>query len=152
MKEKPEIGKSVLFCIAGLIAYWLLLLVVGFILSLLFWLLLKIPVIKHLIALLFHLRGDTPDALVRLIAVIVAYSVVVWMLSRFCDLKSTEVLSLKLCGIVLFFFSFLFLIINIVVDNEIIVNVYSAIAACIMFLRGHKLKKEINTNEKGTDK
>ena len=143
MKEKPKIGKAVLFSIVGIVAYYICLFVLTLIVGFLFALLLNLPVIKHIVAFIFKTRGDTPDFFTVLLAVVLSYNAVVWMVSRFCDSKATEYLTLIVIGIVLLLSNILFLVINVINHSGIIGNILSGIAAVIMILRGVQIKNDL---------
>lgn len=135
-KQKPEVGKAILFSIVGLAAFYICYFVLALLLGLLFALLLNIPVLKNIIAFLFRLRGDTPDALVTIAAVYVSYSAIIWMLGRFCDIQETLFLSHRILGIILLVLNVLFLLVNISSGNSFFPNIVVGIAGFIMFLKG----------------
>ncbi len=141
MKEKPEVGKAILFSLVGIVAFILCEIVVTLVIGLLFALFLHIPILKNVVSFIFNIRGDTPDFLALLIGIVAAYNAVVWMISRFCNSKATESLSLEICGITLFVFHVLFFFVNLIGHNGITANILTLIAAFIMAMRGVSMKQ-----------
>lgn len=137
MKEKPEKGKSILFAIIALFAFYLCYFVVFLALGLLFTLLLKLPVINSILSFLFRVRGDSPDILCWIISTCTAYQAAVWMLHRFHDSEVSENLSLKITGIILIVLNIVFLIVNIISGSPFFPNICVGIAGFCMFRRGN---------------
>ena len=137
-KQKPEAGKSALFSIIGVVAFYISYFVLGLLLALFFGLLVNIPIIKNIVAFLFHLRGDSPDILVVLASTAFSYSGVGWMLGRFCDKPETLYLSRRILGIILLVMNILFLIINISEGNSFFPNIVVGVAGLIMFFSGRE--------------
>lgn len=134
--QKPEVGKAILFAIVALVAFYICYFVLALGISLVFGLLMEIPVIGGLVEHLFRVRGDSPGILAVLLAAGVAYSAVMWIIGRFCDIKPTENLTMKIAGILLLAFNILFLIINITGGQAVFPNIVIGIAGVIMLFKG----------------
>ena len=135
-KQKPSVGRAILFSIIGLAAFYISYLVLGFLLALLFGLLMRIPVIKDILAFLLRIRRDSPDVLIVLVAVYASCSAVSWMLGRFCDNTETLALSHRIFGIALLVLNILFLVINIKEGNKFFPNIIVGIAGVLMSFSG----------------
>ncbi len=130
--EKPEVGKSILFAIIGIVAFYTCLYILGLGLSFLFAFLFKIPVVSQWLSLIFQYRGDSPTVIVRLGSIILSFWAVRWMIRRFCSIQATKKLSLIICGAILFGLNVFFLVGNIIEGGEIGVNILIMIFALIM--------------------
>lgn len=135
-KQKPSVGKAILFSIIGLVAFYIAYFVLTLLLALLFGFLSKIPIIKDILAFLFRIRRDSPDVLIVLVAAYVSCSAVSWMLGRFCDTLETLALSHSIFGIMLLILNILFLVINIREGNTFFPNVIVGIAGLLMSFSG----------------
>ena len=135
-KEKPQVGRAVLFGVIALFAFYICYLVLATAVSFVFVLLYKIPIINRILAAIFRLRGDTPNVLAGFIAIVYSFSAVEWMLGRFCDIRATEKLSLIITGALLVLLNLLFLIVNVSSGDSIILNIVFCIAGIVMILRG----------------
>lgn len=122
-KEKPEVGKAILFAIIGVVAFYILSLILTIPLSFFFSLIVSIPVLRFLFTLFTWLKDSEYVRTITFIASAISISAISWMIKRFCDKHSTEVLSLKVCGIIIAVLNVIFLVINMRENAPIATNI-----------------------------
>lgn len=137
-REKPQVGRAILFGIIALFVFYVCYLVLTLAVSLVFTLLSKIPIINRLVAALFEIRGDSPSILAAFIAFIYSYSATEWVLGRFCDIRATEQLSWIITGVLLLILNALFLFSNISSGQPFILNIIFCICGIVMIVRGRQ--------------
>ena len=130
--QKAEIGKSILFSIIGVIAFYICLFVLGLALSFFFVFLFKIPIVSQWVSFIFSYRGDSPDVVIKLGSVILSALAVGWMIRRFCDIQATKKLSLIICSAILFAINTLFLVQNIMEGGNYPTNILIMIMSLVM--------------------
>ena len=139
-KEKPEIAKSVLFGIIGLIAFYLCYHFIYYLLALLFNILFSIPIISNITAFFFRARRDTPLFFTTVFSVFYSCEAVFWMIHRFSDFKATEKLALRICGVLMIVLNIICVILGII-DHEPLRQCIAFIIAGIAFI-GHGAKEK----------
>lgn len=139
MNEKPQTGKSILLSILALVVFFFSYIAVASILSVIFALLLQVPVISSILGFLFASRGDSPDILSIVIGVVAAYNLVVWMFGWVHKSSlASENLSLRITGTAILVLNIIFLIINLGEGTPFLGNIVCAVAGIVMRSRGKR--------------
>ena len=142
MKEKPEVGKAILFSFAALIAYYVCYFALAFIGALIFSVLAVIPIVNRLVDALFSIRGDSPSIAIVFFSVILSYQAAKWVIGRFCDYAATEKLALRITGALLLLYNILLVIRNISADISFFPNVLAIIAGIVMILGSNNVEQK----------
>lgn len=142
MKQKPEIGKAILFGLSSFIAYYICYFVLAFVSTLVFAVLAFVPVVNRIVDALFRMRGDSPSIFIVFMSVIFSYHAAKWVIERFCDYASTEKLSLRIAGVVLILYNVLLLVRNISSGVSFFPNILSSIAGIVLILSSNNLSQE----------
>lgn len=139
-EEKTSKVKAVLasipLSILGVFVIHLIYGLVNLIVSLVFWLISYIPIIKGVVGYLLALGDNTPDGFAMFIAAGVAYIGFMAISERIIKKPETKKLTLILTGIFLTVSNVLYVIINLAYNDPILGNVLLAIAGTIIFFRG----------------
>jgi hypothetical protein len=106
------------------------------IVSLLFWLISYIPIIKNIVRYLLTVGDNTADGFAMFVATMLAYLGFMATSEHVIKKGETKKFTLILTGIWLAVFNILFVIINLVYNDPILGNVLLAIAGTIIFFRG----------------
>jgi len=132
-KEKPEVGKAILFGIIGIVAFY----VVNFILSFAFAFLLawivKTPIFNIIFKWFTWLREDEYLYAAIVVSGILSALSVTWMIQRFCDDDNTEVLSVKIFAAILIVINLLLLFYNRKYGNPIFTNIFLGVVGICAF-------------------
>ena len=140
MSEKHTFSlASIPLSILGIFVIHLIYGLSNLLISLLFWLLSYIPVLKKLISWIFSTRGDTPDVFSATIAAIIAYYLFSLIVEQIIKKENTKKFTLILTGILAMIVNVLFVIINLIYSSPILVNVYLAIVGAILFFKGKNI-------------
>lgn len=140
MSEKHTFSlASIPLSILGIFVIHLIYGLSNLLISLLFWLLSYIPVLKKLISWIFSTRGDTPDVFATTIAAIIAYYLFSLIVEQIIKKENTKKFTLILTGILAMIVNVLFVIINLIYSSPILVNVYLAIVGAILFFKGKNI-------------
>ena len=135
-EKKPRVLRAIMTALLGLIifaaVYFLSYLIIGGIINLL----LKIPVIDKLLGWMFHLRGDTPDMMLSVLAPTIAYFVTMGVQESINKASSTRGLSCMLIGIIIMVIHILSIVINLIYGDGILKNIIQSIAGFIFFSSG----------------
>lgn len=136
--NKPSILKAVLFSLLALVIFYLVSEVLGLILSLIFAVMLMIPIIGNLAELLFKARGDDPASAILYFYLVAAYFITISILERIVKSIPTRKLATKLLGIYLIALNITFFILNLLGDGAAWVNVGFIIAGIAFIVKSAK--------------
>lgn len=140
MSEKHTFSlASIPLSILGIFVVHLIYGLSNLLISLLFWILSYIPVLKKLISWIFSTRGDTPNVFAATIAAIIAYYLFSLIVEQIIKKENTKKFTLILTGILAMIVNVLFFIINLIYSSPILVNVYLAIVGAILFFKGKNI-------------
>lgn len=140
MSEKHTFSlASIPLSILGIFVIHLIYGLSNLLISLLFWLLSYIPILKKLISWIFSTRGDTPNVFAATIAAIIAYYLFSLIVEQTTKKENTKKFTLILTGIFVMIVNVLFVIINLIYSSPILVNVYLAIVGAILFFKGKNI-------------
>lgn len=139
-QEKTGSIKSILasipLSILGALEVHLIYGLTNLIVSLLFWLISYIPIIKNIVGYLLMVGDNTADGFAMFVATMLAYLGFMATSEHVIKKGETKKFTLILTGIWLAVFNILFVIINLVYNDPILGNVLLAIAGTIIFFRG----------------
>ena len=140
MNEKPNILKAILLSFLALFVLFVVYLLTTMIVSVLFYVILKIPFIKTVIGWIFYKRGDSPTLFTTLFSVAMSYVAASGILGQLCKNTSTEGLALILTGSYLFLIQLISLIINIVYKEPFLINIFLIVSSISLIIRGKERK------------
>ena len=136
---KPSIPQGILFSLLGFVIFYLLCEIIGFILVLLYALILVIPIICDLLDLLFIARGDGPDIAIPTLYFSFSYFLTISLLERIVKNVHTLSLTLKLLGIYSIILNIIFLVLNVIGDGAWGVNIGFIISGFVFYFKSYKV-------------
>lgn len=140
MSEKSSKVGSVLasipLSILGALEVHIIFGLTNLIISLVFWLLLYIPILSSIVEWWFRIGENTPDMVAMFVAVMVAYICTNITATHIIKKTETRKLTLTLSGIYLIVFNAIFIIINLKYNDAILANVLLGIAGIAILYKG----------------
>jgi hypothetical protein len=140
LNQAKSILSAIPLSILGLFEVYLIYGLAVLIIALIFAAISYIPILSGLVDLLFRIREDTPDMFAMFIGAIIAYVCSVEITERIVKNTATRKLTLTLTGIYLIVFNVLFLIINVIANNNALPNLSLGIAGIAIFVKGKNLE------------
>lgn len=132
--QTPKIFKGILFSIISLVIFYLANTIIALLLSLIFSLLLEIPVVGNLINFFLKIGDNTLDAFVLAISVLISYMITSAFVGVADKEAPTRKLVLKILGIACIALNVIFLIFNLISGEPVYANLVMLLAG-IGFIR-----------------
>ncbi len=144
-KERPQVGRAILFGVIGMVAFFICSFILYMGISFGFLFLYQIPVINRLLEGLFRVRGDDPVFFAMFLAAVISYSAITWAIHRFCDTRATEGLALRISGSLLLLISNASIVMDVMSGQPFVNMIFIGIAGIIMIIRGGNVKRDPNS-------
>ena len=136
LNKSKSILSAIPLSILGLFEVYFIYGLAVLIIALIFTAVSYIPILSGLVDLLFRIREDTPDMFAMFIGAIIAYVCSIEIAERIVKNTATRKLTLTLTGIYLIVFNVLFLIINVIANNNALPNLFLGIAGIATLVKG----------------
>lgn len=140
--ERPVIWKSALLSLLLVAAYYICVVVIGTVVSLIVSFLYMLPVLDKLIDLLFSVRGDSPGMLVVTLSAIAAYFISGALIEKIEKHKSTLGLSYFIAGILILLLQSVNLLLCILSKGFIYPNIVHIIAGIVILNMGRRISSD----------
>ena len=137
--NKKSIFASIPLSVLGFLEYYLIYGIAFLIIALLFWIISYIPILNTLVDWLFRIREDTPDMFAMFASTGIAYLGFTATIEHISKKAETQKLTLILTGIYIIVLNVIFLIVNLVLRNTILPNVFLGIAGVVIFFKGKNI-------------
>jgi hypothetical protein len=139
-QEKTNIIGSILasipLSVLGLLEFYLIYGITLLVVSFVFWIISYIPILNILVEWLLRLGENTPDMFAMMVAVTLAYFGTVATTARIVKKEKTLKFTLILMGICLLLLNAIFLIINSIYHDAILINIILSIVGVVIIYKG----------------
>lgn len=139
---KKSIFASIPLSVVGVLEVHLIYGITNLIISLLFWGISYIPIIKNIVGFLMNISDNTPDMFAVFIATIIAYFVFSETAERIMKKVETRKITCMITGILLAIANIVFIIVNIIYNSAFLGNALLAIAGIAIFCKGKNITVE----------
>lgn len=136
LNKAKSIFLSVVFSVIGLLEFYMIYGLGILIVGLLFLVISYIPILSAIVNWLLRIGENTPDAFAIMIAGFLAYFGTMATGEHIIKEKKTLKLTLMLMGILLAALNAIFLIVNLLYSDAILVNIILAFAGIVIFITG----------------
>ena len=147
MQKKPKVFKAIMTALLGLLIFGLVYLLSYLIAGGIIYILSKIPIINRLVGFLFHVRGDTPDMMLSLLAPILAYLGTMAVQESINKDKPTRGVSCVILGACITILHIVFIVINLICGDGILNNIGQALAGLAFFTSGRGSLQESSDDQ-----
>ena len=137
-KEKANAFLAIIFSLLAFLGFYLVSSITSGILALIFYFLVKIPLLKTLISWFLEVREDTLDGFILAISLVVAGILIHWLVTHLGKNERTQKVALSIFGMLLTILNIFFLVINLIAGNAIYVNILVVVVGISFFSTGIK--------------